>query len=196
MDFSSSQEAEFFDAPEEILEDKKARQEDGSIDSPHSDSMSPFRPASSEGESEPPDPAEQVLTMRFFPPSTEKSYVTVKILMEDVNKTASRQCYNVVMKRGNKKDKNGDLRKVKLGCTKRGEYKKNVEEVEEVGQGGRQRKRQRTGCPFKAYASRKNYEWYLRVECPEHNHPPIAPEAFAANRKFSQADIVAIRDDA
>ncbi len=182
MDFSSSQEAEFFDAPEEILEDEKERQEDGSHDSLHCDSMSLFRPTSSEGESEPPDLAEQVPTMQLFPPSTNKSYVTVKTLMDDVNKTASRQGYNFVIKGGNKKDKNGDLRKVKLGCTKRGEYKKNVGKVEEVGQRGRQRRRQRTGCPFKAYASRKNYEWYLRVECLKHNHPLIAPKAFAANR--------------
>ncbi len=120
MDFSSSQEAEFFDSPEEILEDKRAEQEDGSIDSPHSDSMSPFRPTSSEGESEPHDQAEQVPTMRLLPPSTEKSYITVKALMEDVNKTASRQGYNVVMKGGNTKDKNGNLRKIKLCCTKGG----------------------------------------------------------------------------
>ncbi len=196
MDFSSSQEAEFFDALKEILEDKMAEQEDDSIDSPHSHSMGPFRPASSKGESEPSNPVEQAPKMRLLPPSTKKSYVTMKAFMEDVNKTASRQGYNVVMKGGNKKDKNGDLRKVKLGCTKGEEYKKNVGEVEEVRQGGRQRRRQYTGCSFKAYVSRKNYKWYLRVECPEHNHPPIALEAFAANRKFSQADIVAIRDDA
>ena len=156
MDFSSSQEAEFFDAPEEILEDEKAGQEDGRINFLHSDFMSPFRPASSEKESEPPDPAEQVSTIRLLPLSIEKSYVTVKALIEDVNKTASCQGYNVVMKGRNKKDKNGDLRKVKLGCTKRGEYKENVKEVGEVGQERRQRRRQRTGCPFKAYASRKN----------------------------------------
>lgn len=29
----------------------------------------------------------------------------------------------------------------------------------------------------------------------KHNHPAIAPEAFAANRKFSQADIAIIKDD-
>ncbi len=52
MYFSSSQEAEFFDTPKEILENEKAGQEDGSIDSPHSDSMSTFRPVSSEEESE------------------------------------------------------------------------------------------------------------------------------------------------
>ncbi len=48
MDFSSSQEAEFFDAPEEILEYEKAKQEDSRINFPHSDFMSPFRPAFSE----------------------------------------------------------------------------------------------------------------------------------------------------
>ncbi len=149
MDFSSSQEAEFFDSPEEILEEK-ARQEDSGIDTTHSDSMSLFRPASSKEESEPPNPADQVPTMRLFPPSTENSHFPVKALMEDINKTASRQVYNIVMKRGNKKDKNGDLRKVKLGCTKGGEYKENLEEVRKVGQERRQRKRQRTGCPFKA----------------------------------------------
>ncbi len=51
--------------------------------------------------------------------------------MEDVNKTASHQGYNVLMKREDKKDKNGDLRKMKLGCTKGGEYKEDVEEVGE-----------------------------------------------------------------
>ncbi len=71
MDFSSSKEAEFFDTPKEILENERAGQEDGSIDSPHSDSISPFRTASSEEESEPPDPAEQVPTMRLLPLSTE-----------------------------------------------------------------------------------------------------------------------------
>ncbi len=121
MDFSSSQEVEFFDALEEILEDEKARQKDGNFDPIYSDSMTPFRPASSEKESELPDLAEQVFTMRLLPPSTEKSHITVKALMEDVNKTASCQGYNFVMKEGNKKDKNGNMGKVKLGCTQRGE---------------------------------------------------------------------------
>ncbi len=152
MDFSSSQGASFFDSPEEILKDERTWQEDCSIDSPHSDSINPLRPASSKGESEPPYQAEQVPTMRFLSFSTEKSYVMVKAFMEDFNKTASCQDYNVVIKRGNKKDKNSDSRKVKLDYTKGGEYKENVGEVGEVGQGGRQRKRQSTGCPFKAYA--------------------------------------------
>ncbi len=116
-------------------------------------------------------------------------------LMEDVHKTASRQFYNFVMKGGNKKDKNGDLHMVKLGCTKRGEYKENVVEVREVGQGGRQRTRQRKGSPFKAYASCEDYEWYLLVKCPDYYHLPIAPNAFAANRKVSQANIVVVPDD-
>ena len=72
MDFSSSQEAEFFDAPVEILDNERARKEDGSIDSPHSDSMSLFRPAFSERQSEPPDPSEQVTILRLLLLSTEK----------------------------------------------------------------------------------------------------------------------------
>ncbi len=102
--------------------------------------------------------------MRLGPLSTEKSYVSVKALMEDVNKTASRQSYKVLMKEGNKKDKNDDLCKVRLDCTKGGEYRENVEEAGEVSQERQQRRQQRTGCPFKAYASRKDYEWYLRVD--------------------------------
>ena len=153
MDFSSSYKAEFFDVPEEILEDERAGQEDSSIDCLYSDSISPFRPASSEGESEPTDPAEQVPTIRLLLPSTEKSYVTLKALMEYIDKTASCQGFNVVMKRENKKDKNGDLRKVKLGCTKGGEYKENVREVGEVGQGRQQRRRKHAGCLFKPYVS-------------------------------------------
>lgn len=132
MDFFSSQETEFFDTPEEIVEDRGQEQDDINIDSPHSDSISPFRRVSSQGASETPDQVEQILIMQLFPPSSEKSYVTVKALMEDVNKTASRQGYNVVMKGRNRKDKNGDLRKVKLGCTKGGEYKENVGEIGEV----------------------------------------------------------------
>ncbi len=196
MDFSLSWEAEFFDAPEEILEDERAEQEDGSNDSPYSDSMSPFRPASSEEESEPSDLAEQVPTIRLFPLFIEKSYFMMKALMEDVNKAANCQGYNVVIKGGNKKDKNGNLRKVKQGCTKGGEYQENVGEIEKVEQEWRQRRRQRTSCPFKAYSSQKNYKWYLRVERPEHNHSLIVPKTFVTNRKFPQADIVAIRDNA
>ena len=96
--------------------------------------MSLFRPASSEEESEPPNPAEQVPTMRLLSPSTKKSYITMKTLIEDVNKTASCQSCNIVMKRENKKDENSDLHNVKLSCTKGGEYIENVGEVEEVEQ--------------------------------------------------------------
>ena len=91
--------------------------------------MSPFRPTSSGEESEPPHGAKQVRTMRLLSPFNEKSHVTVKALIEDVNETTSRQGYNVVIKWGNKKDKNEDLCKVKLGCTKGGEYKENKREV-------------------------------------------------------------------
>ena len=41
----------------------------------------------------------------------------------------------------------------------------------------------------------KEGEWYLRIDDAEHNHPAVAPETFAANWKFSQADIAFIKDD-
>ncbi len=62
--------------------------------------------------------------------------------------------------------------------------------------GTRERRRQRTDCPWKAYAIRKDLAWTIWIEDLEHNHPPSAPEAFASNRKFCQADIAIIKDDA
>ncbi len=62
--------------------------------------------------------------------------------------------------------------------------------------GTRERRRQRIYCPWKAYAIRKDLAWTIRIEDLEHNHPPSASEAFASNRKFCQADIAIIKDDA
>lgn len=47
--------------------------------------------------------------IRFLPLPTNKYYSTFNALIKDVNKTISRQRYNVVKSGGNKKDKNGDL---------------------------------------------------------------------------------------
>ena len=105
--------------------------------------------------------------------------------IEDANKTASRQGYNIVRDGGDRKEKDGNLRKLRLKCTKGGGYKHEGERTE---QGGRQRRRQRTNCLWKAYASRTAEGWHIRVVEAEHNHPAVALEAFAANRKFSQAD--------
>ena len=130
--------------------------------------------------------------MRLLPPPTDKFYPTFNALIEDVNKTTSRQGYNVVKSGGNKKDKNGDLRKVRLGCSKRKAYK---DEEEAPRQGVRQRQRQATDCQWKAYACRKDGNWHLRMEELEHNHPASVPEVFPSNRTFSPADIAVIKDD-
>lgn len=105
MDFFSSQNTEFFDALEEILEGRTSVHESDNSLSLHSNFISLFRPASSKGESELPYPPEQVLTMQLFSPSTKNSYATVKALIGNVNKIASRQGYNVVKKRETKKQK-------------------------------------------------------------------------------------------
>lgn len=93
---------------------------------------------------------------------------------------------------GDWKDKDGNLRKLRLKCTKGGGYK---DEGERTEQGGRQRRKQRANYLWKAYASRTVERWYIRVMEAEHNHPAVASEAFAANRKYSQADIAIIKDD-
>lgn len=80
-----------------------------------------------------------------------------------------------------------------MRCSKGGSYK---EDGTRIGHGTRERRRQRTDCPWKAYAMRKDLAWTIRIEDQEHNHPPSVPEAFASNCKFCQADIAIIKDDA
>lgn len=183
MEFSSSQSTEYFDAPEQPDENRGF----GS-----SASISPTRSEDANRlESVSPTPRNQLPFMRLLPPPTDQSYPTIDALLADVNKTSFRQGYHVVRRGGDKKDKDGNLRKSRLNCSKGGGYK----DEGRAKQGGRARRRQRTDCPWKAYASMKEGEWYIRVEEAEHNHPAVAPEAFAANRKFSQADIAVIKDD-
>lgn len=57
----------------------------------------------------------------------------MKTLIKNVNKIVSYQYYNFIMKKVNKKDKNKNFGKNKLGCTKRRKYKKNIEKVGKVG---------------------------------------------------------------
>ena len=61
--------------------------------------------------------------MQLLPLPMDKFYLIFNALIKDVNKTTSRQGYNVVRSGGNKKDKNGDLRKIWLGYSKRKAYK-------------------------------------------------------------------------
>lgn len=47
----------------------------------------------------------------LFPPSDLNTYSTLDILMEEINKVAVQQGYLIVNNGGNKKDKDGNLRK-------------------------------------------------------------------------------------
>ncbi len=183
---------EFFDTQEQISEEELRN-----LDFGHDAQQTPPpSPTSTNPLSErslgSPGLADRLPYMRLLPPPTDKHYPTFNALIEDVNKTTSRQGYNVVKSGGNKKDMNRDLWKVRLGCSKRKSYN---EEGEVVRLGVRQRRRQATDCQWKAYATRKDGNWYLRVEEPEHNHPPSAPEAFSINRQFLPADMAVIKDD-
>lgn len=151
--------------------------------------MSPFKSTFSGGESEPSYPAKQILTTELILPSIENSYTTMKGIIENVNKTANRQGYIVVTKKGNKNDKYGDFCKVKLVFIKEGVYKENEKSI---GQRKQHKNKQRTNYFFKVYVLRKDHKWQIRVKNPPNNHLFIANEAFAANQKFSQTDIVVI----
>lgn len=56
--------------------------------------------------------------LAFLPPSDLNTYSNLDILMEDVNKVAVQQGYLIVKNGGNKKDKDRNLRKIKLTCNK------------------------------------------------------------------------------
>lgn len=182
----------FFDAQEDIVnEECFCREDEGR--SQRSQSISQERnEKSSAGRSESPPPANPLPYMQLLPPPTDKLYPTINALIEDVNKTACRQGYIVVKNGGNRNDKDGILRKVRLVCSKGGVHNENRKKV---GSGQRKRRSQRTDCPWKAYACRSDYTWHLRVQEDEHNHAPSPPEAFAVNRQFTQADLVIIEDD-
>lgn len=192
--------AEFFDAQEDIVDESMFVRED-ERSSQRTRSISPERNEQSSAErSESPPPADPLPHMpanplpymQLLPPPTDKLYPTINALIEDVNKTASRQGYTVVKNGGNRNDKDGILRKVRLICSKGGVYNENRKRV---ANGQRNRRSQRTDCPWKAYACRSDHTWHLRVQEDEHNHPPSPPEAFAVNRQFTQADMAIIKDD-
>lgn len=149
MDLPSSQPSEIFDAQEQIPEEVR-NQDFGHHAQPSPPPSPNFTNPLSERSLESPELADQLPYMRLLPPPTDKHYSTFNVLIEDVNKTTSRQGYNVVKSGGNKKDKNGDLWKVRLSCSKRKLYK---EEGEVVRHGVRQRRRQATDCQWKAYAT-------------------------------------------
>lgn len=143
MDLPSSQPTEFFDAQEQIPEEEMPNEDFGhhaqQPPPPSSTSTNPLSERSF-GSPELPD---QLPYKRLLPLPTNKHYPTFNALIEDVNKTTSRQGYNVVKSGGNKKDKNGNLWKVRLGCSKRKSYK---DKGDVARHGVQQRQRQATNC--------------------------------------------------
>ena len=186
--------AEFFDAQEDIVDEGEFgdRGDEGSSQRSRSICQEQSEQLSAAERSLPALPANLLPSMQLLPPPTDKLYPTIDALIEDVNKTASRQGYAVVKNGGNRNDKDGLLRKVRLVCSKGGVHN---ESRKKVANGQRKRRSQRTDCPWKAYACRSDYTWHLRVQEDEHNHPASPPEAFAVNRQFTPADMAIIKDN-
>lgn len=90
-------------------------------------------------------PTGQLPHTQLLPRSTEKLYISLSAPIEDVNMAIVRQGYNVIKKEGNRKEKNGDLRRNCLRCSKGGSYKA---EGNFMKHGTRGRRRQRTNCPW------------------------------------------------
>lgn len=184
--------AEFFDAQEDIIDEGEFGCEDEGSSQRSRSTYQEKNERSSAERSLPSQPANLLPSMQLLPPPTDKLYPTIDALIEDVNKTASRQGYTVVKNGGNRNDKDGLLRKIRLVCSKGGVHN---ESRKKAANGQRNRKSKRTDCPWKAYACRSDYTWHLRVQEDEHNHPASPPEAFAVNRQFRQADMAIIKDD-
>lgn len=152
-----------------------------------SDSESPFQQGPSPPRSSTLPPPDQLPHMQLLPSSTEKSYVTLSALSSKVKPRLQFVKDMMWSKKG------GNRMVISEGsawCSKRGSYKK---EETCMDHGTRERRRKRTDYPWKAYEIRKDLVWIIRIDNPEHNHPPSAPEAFASNRKFCQADIAVIK---
>lgn len=61
--------------------------------------------------------------MPLFLSFTKKLYISLSILIRNLNKIIVCQKYYLVEKRKNKKEKNSDLRKICLKCSRKGCYK-------------------------------------------------------------------------
>lgn len=57
--------------------------------------------------------------MELLSSSTKKSYIFLSIFIKNVNKTTICQEYNIVKKNKNKKDKNGNIRRICLRSSKK-----------------------------------------------------------------------------
>ncbi len=123
MDLLSNQPTEFFDA-QKRLSDAKMPHPNNEYQVHLSFPLSPIIiDDGSKHSFESPELPERLLYMWLLPPPIDKLYPTFNALIEDVNKTTSRQGYNIVKSERTKKDKNGDFWRVRLGCRKRKAYK-------------------------------------------------------------------------
>lgn len=125
----------------------------------------------------------------LLPPSDLNTYSTLDILMEEINKIAVQQGYLIVKNGGNKKDKDGNLRKIKLTCNKGRKLKA------QKGSPTRNRRSMGTSCPWKAYAYQDKSDWKIRIADSSHNHPAASPEAFFQNRRFTSDELKIIEAD-
>ena len=156
------------------------------LPSQNEDEYSPFRePTISRSPSRSPTPSTPP-PMTLAPPSTRKEYATAEGLLENINKEAGLQGYELA-RRGYKKDKRGELRKIWLGCDRGKSYKPTVNEDD--------RKRQQTSraceCPWKGYAlctGGIGGSWSLVLIDHTHNHKPTRAEAYLLLRKLDAED--------
>lgn len=91
--------------------------------------------------------------------------------MEKVNKVAVQQGYFIIKNGGNKKDKDGNLQKIKLTCNKGQKLK--AQKKSPI----RNRRSMEISCPWIAYAYRDKSDWKIQIANSSHNHPVASPEA-------------------
>lgn len=109
--------------------------------------------------------------------------------MEEINKIAVQQGYLIVRSGRNKKDKDGNLRKIKLTCNKGQKLK--AQKRSPI----RNRKSMGTSCLWKAYTCRDKSDWKIRIADSSHNHPAALSEAFFQNQRFTSDELKIIEDD-
>ena len=177
--FSSSAPAEFDDAMEEAFDD--------AMEEAFEDTNENIN-AVNESDPPPQNPANG--PMQLLPPSTSGNYPTLEALIQAVNKHTAEQGYTVV-KGGLKRNKDKEIVKNLLKCSRGGVYKNTVEPEE------RQRDKvvKSTGCKWEAYGRKDGDVWVLVMKRSSHNHPAAAPESFPVHRKMTDDNIKTVRID-
>ena len=117
-------------------------------------------------------------------------YQTLEALIYTVNKHVSSQGYTVV-KTGQKKNKNEEIIKNLLKCSRGGKYKDHVDsDLRE-----QTRAICTTGCKWAAYGRRDGTIWVLIIKNPDHNHPASPPEIYPAHRRMTEEDLKTVLID-